>query len=136
VSGASDLVTNKRSIDTKVVVDDGDTIVLGGLIEDSQSEVEQSVPLLGRIPLLGWLFRYKESSVRKTNLMIFLRPLVIRSPDDGYRVTADRYEYLRGQTKNAEQKDALDRIAPKRPVAATKQDTLGPPNTPEDFTKQ
>ena len=58
VSGASDLITNKRSIETKVLVDDGHTIILGGLIEDNSNESEQSVPLLGQLPLIGGLFRY------------------------------------------------------------------------------
>ena len=134
VSGASDLITNKRSIETKVAIDDGDTIVLGGLIEDTQNQTEQSVPLLGKIPLLGALFRYRSTTTRKTNLMIFLRPVVVRTPDDGYRLTADRYEYLRAQTKTKPQEEALDRIAPRRPVPQ-KEGLLGPSSAPEEFAK-
>ncbi len=133
VSGASDLITNKRAIDTTVVVDDGDTIVLGGLIQDNSTETEQSVPFLGRIPVLGALFRYRENKKNKTNLMIFLRPVVLRGPEDGYRVTSDRYDYLRTQSKNQQQQDALDRLAPKRPAPAEKEGLLGPSSTAEEF---
>lgn len=135
VSGASDLITNKRAIETKVSVDDGDTIVLGGLIEDTQNQSEQSVPILGSIPLIGALFRYRSTQTRKTNLMVFLRPVVIRTPDDGYRLTSDRYEYLRAQTKTKPQEEALDRISPRRPVPAHKEGPLGPPSVPEEFGK-
>ncbi|HYM47569.1 MAG TPA: type II secretion system secretin GspD [Burkholderiaceae bacterium] len=135
VTGAVDLVTDKRSIETKVVVDDGDTIVLGGLIQDQSNEVEQAVPFLGSIPILGALFRYRENKTTKTNLMIFLRPVVIRTPESAYRITADRYEYMRNNAQNKEQKNALDRMAPQRPAAPQKQDLLGPSNTQEEFAK-
>ena len=117
VSGASDLITNKRSIDTKVLVDDGHTIVLGGLIEDNKSETEQSVPLLGRLPLIGWLFRYKQSSGKRTNLMVFLRPVIIHGPQESYGVTADRYQYLRARTQEVGRQDVLDRFVPTQPTA-------------------
>jgi general secretion pathway protein D len=97
VSGAQDLVTNKRSLKTVVVVDSGATIVLGGLIEDNVRENVQAVPLLSRIPLLGGLFRYRERLKTKTNLMVFLRPVVVRSAQDSMGFTADRYEYMRAQ---------------------------------------
>jgi general secretion pathway protein D len=116
VSGASDLITNKRSIDTKVLVDDGHTIVLGGLIEDNKSETEQSVPLLGRLPLIGGLFRYKQSSGKRTNLMVFLRPVIIHGPQESYGVTADRYQYLRARTQDVGRQDVLDRFAPTQPT--------------------
>ncbi|MDO8607287.1 MAG: type II secretion system secretin GspD, partial [Phaeospirillum sp.] len=93
--GASDLITNKRSIDTTVIVDDGNTVVLGGLVEDRVSESTQAVPFLGRIPLLGWLFKYRTQKKNKTNLMVFLRPVIVRSPQDSYNFTASRYEYMR-----------------------------------------
>jgi general secretion pathway protein D len=116
-TGASDLITNKRSVETKVVVDDGHTIVLGGLIEDTEGETQQAVPLLGRIPLLGALFRYKEKTNRKTNLMVFLRPTIVRSIQDGFNITVDRYNYLRAQVRNGSEERAgvLDRLAPRTP---------------------
>ena len=117
LSGASDLITNKRSIDTKVLVDDGHTIILGGLIEDNKTETEQSVPLLGRMPLIGWLFRYKQKTGKRTNLMVFLRPVIIHGPQESYSVTADRYQYLRARTQEVGRQDVLDRFAPSQPTA-------------------
>jgi len=117
VSGASDLITNKRSIDTKVLVDDGHTIILGGLIEDNKTETEQSVPLLGRLPLIGGLFRYRQKTGKRTNLMVFLRPVIIHGPQESYGVTADRYQYLRARTKDVGRQDVLDRFVPTPPTA-------------------
>jgi len=96
---AQDLITNKRSLDTTVIVDDGNTIVLGGLIEDSVQESTQAVPFLGRIPLLGWLFKYRDQKKTKTNLMVFLRPVIVRGPEDSYGFTASRYEYMHALEK-------------------------------------
>jgi len=135
VSGASDLITNKRSIDTKVIVDDGHTIVLGGLIQDQSNETQQSVPFLGKIPLLGALFRYKETKTTKTNLMVFLRPVVIRNAEDGYRITADRYDYLRPQSTTKQNDEVLNRLAPKRPAVTEKEGLLGPSNVPDEFSR-
>ena len=73
-SGAVDLVTNKRTITTSVFVEDGDILVLGGLIDDQLQESEQRVPGLGQIPGLGWLFRARKTERTKTNLMVFIRP--------------------------------------------------------------
>jgi general secretion pathway protein D len=77
----------------------------------------QAVPLLGDIPFLGALFRFKSEERKRTNLMIFLRPVIIRSADDGYRVTQDRYEYLRGYTRGEgpEREDIYDRFEPVPP---------------------
>ncbi len=96
---AQDLVTNTRVIETTILVEDGHTIVLGGLIEDSQDESEQAVPILGSIPLIGWLFKYKTSGKKKTNLMVFLKPTIVRNASDSYRYTADRYDYILGNQK-------------------------------------
>ncbi|AZG13106.1 MULTISPECIES: type II secretion system secretin GspD [Cupriavidus] len=89
--------TNVRSIETNVLVDDGQIIVLGGLIEDSYGDGVQKVPLLGDIPYLGSLFRYENKNRRKTNLLVFLRPYVMRTAGATDRLTQDRYEYIRGQ---------------------------------------
>jgi len=116
--GASDLITNKRSLETKVVVDDGQTVVLGGLIQNTLSVTTQQIPLLGDIPFLGALFRFKSEERKRTNLMIFLRPVIIRSVEDGYRVTQDRYEYLRGYTRGEgpERENIYDRMEPVPPA--------------------
>jgi len=126
-TGASDLVTDKRSLETKVVVDDGNTIVLGGLIQNTLTVTTQQIPLLGDIPFLGALFRFKSEERKRTNLMIFLRPVIIRSVEDGYRVTQDRYEYLRGYTRGEgpEREDIYDRLEPALPVPPG-----GPPRAP------
>ena len=114
---ASDVVTTKRSLETKVVVDDGNTIVLGGLIDDTKKETQEAIPLLGSIPILGALFRFKQEVRVRTNLMIFLRPVIVRTAEDGYRVTSDRYDYLRAYTRGeGEEREALfDRMEPVQP---------------------
>jgi general secretion pathway protein D len=95
-STASGLITSKRSIDTNVLVDDGQIIVLGGLIEDTLTDSVERVPGLGSIPLLGYLFRYQSKRRTKTNLMVFLRPTVVRSNEQSVSVAGDRYDYIRG----------------------------------------
>jgi len=94
LSNASGPITNKRSIETAVVVDDGGIIVIGGLIEDSYGMGEDKVPLLGDVPLLGALFRYDTRKRTKTNLMVFLRPQIIRDATGYQSITADRYDYI------------------------------------------
>ncbi len=95
-STASGLITSKRSIDTNVLVDDGQIIVLGGLIEDTLSDSVEKVPGLGDVPILGYLFRYQSKRRTKTNLMVFLRPTVIRSDEQSVAVASDQYDYIRG----------------------------------------
>jgi len=95
------LATTKRSLDTNVLVDDGQTIVLGGLIDDNLQESVEKVPLLGDIPLLGSLFQYKTRSHVKRNLMVFLRPTIIRSNEQSSNLAADRYDYIRNEEKAA-----------------------------------
>lgn len=93
-STSSGLITSKRSIDTNVLVDNGQIVVLGGLIEDTLNDNVEKVPLLGDIPLLGYLFRYQSKKRGKTNLMVFLRPTVIRSNNESVAVAGDRYDYI------------------------------------------
>jgi len=132
LTGASDLITNKRSIETKVIVDDGSTIVLGGLIQNTLTETMQAIPLLGEIPILGALFRFKSMEKKRTNLMIFLRPVIIRSPEDSYRVTVDRYEYLRGYTRGEgpEREGIYDRMEPAPPSPAPEPPAKKAPDQP------
>ncbi|PND34884.1 type II secretion system protein GspD [Achromobacter sp. HZ01] len=94
-SATTGIVTNKRAIDTSVLIDDGQIIVLGGLLEDSVSLSSDSVPGLGSIPVLGALFRYDTRKRTKTNLMVFLRPYVVRDARRSASVTMDRYDYMR-----------------------------------------
>jgi len=89
------IILNKRALESQVVVDDGQIIVLGGLISDDVNSTVQAVPGLANIPVVGWLFRYTTRQREKTNLMVFLRPLVIRDSTAAARVTGDRYDYIR-----------------------------------------
>ena len=93
-AGSAGITTNKRSIDTSVLVDDGNIIVLGGLIEDTVSDTVNKVPLLGDIPVIGALFRSVGRGHKKTNLMVFLRPYVIRNAEDSSKVSNERYDYI------------------------------------------
>lgn len=102
IAGGIDLITNKRTLDTTVMVEDRHTIVLGGLMDETEEETVQGVPILSHIPILGWLFKYKKKSKRKTNLMIFLRPTVIRNQATGNQLTLDRYKYIMGDQKESE----------------------------------
>ncbi|MBI3898587.1 MAG: type II secretion system secretin GspD [Gammaproteobacteria bacterium] len=115
--GAADLIVSVRKVETKVLVDDGNTVVLGGLLEEKSNDARQEVPLLGRIPLLGALFRSKTTDKTKTNLMVFLRPSIIRTAEDGYRLTTDRYNAIRAQSdkNNNGPAELLDRFEPTRP---------------------
>jgi general secretion pathway protein D len=95
------VTTNKRSLQSTVMVDDGQIIVLGGLIQDSLSDSKDKVPLLGDIPVLGSLFRYNSRQHTKTNLMVFIRPYVMRDAHAYEGLTQDRYQYLRGEQGKA-----------------------------------
>ncbi|CAK0747110.1 Secretin XcpQ [Gammaproteobacteria bacterium] len=91
----SDVVTSKRSIKTTVLVDDGQMVVLGGLIDDQVQENQNKVPLLGDIPLLGTLFRSNSNNINKRNLMIFLHPVILRDAAVTARVSGSKYNYMR-----------------------------------------
>lgn len=92
---ATDVVTNKRSIKTSVLVDDGQVLVLGGLVDDTVTEVEQKVPGLGDIPGLGWLFKSRRATKIKRNLVVFLKPTILRTNDDSINVTGGKYSDIR-----------------------------------------
>ncbi|NOZ53207.1 MAG: type II secretion system secretin GspD [Gammaproteobacteria bacterium] len=94
-AGQGDIITSERKINTSVMVDNGKVLVLGGLIKDDLVENEQKVPLLGDIPLLGALFRFKSVKKVKTNLLVFLRPVILRDEKDGMALTNSKYKYIR-----------------------------------------
>jgi general secretion pathway protein D len=94
VQGAADLVTNKRTITTSVFVNDGEVLVLGGLIDDQLFESERRVPGLSRIPGLGWLFRARKTDRKKTNLMVFIRPTILHNAEDARFQTNAKYRYI------------------------------------------
>jgi len=93
--GAADLITNERTIETTVIVEDGGILVLGGLIEDTLRESDQRVPILGSIPILGNLFRNRSTNLVKTNLMVFIRPKILRDSSQTAFETNAKYNDIR-----------------------------------------
>ncbi|MET4896473.1 type II secretion system secretin GspD [Sphingomonadaceae bacterium jetA1] len=94
-SNNSELILNKRAFENVFTPDDGQITVIGGLLDDNERRTIEKIPLLGDIPGLGMLFRSKARSRAKTNLMVFIRPTILRTPEDSRRVTEQRYGYLR-----------------------------------------
>jgi len=92
---AEGIVTTVRAIESNILADDGQIIVLGGLIQDNEDHGEEKVRGLGDIPVLGNLFKYRNRTRNKTNLMVFLRPVVVRSKEQNNAISLDRYEYMR-----------------------------------------
>ncbi len=114
------IATRKRSIKTTVLVDDGGILILGGLIAEEVSDTESKVPLLGDIPLIGFLFRTQLTTKTKANLMVFLRPSILRDSKDAAFVTNEKYNHLRGIESGAYNKEdgsfgLLDDAAPRLP---------------------
>ena len=96
-AGNTGLITNERKISTRVLADDGEIVVLGGLIKDDIQSGKQKVPVLGSIPLFGRLFRTDSISISKTNLLIFIRPTVIRDAEQLAGATAEKYRYIKNE---------------------------------------
>ena len=107
INSATGLITNKRSIESKVLVGDGEIIVLGGLLSDEYAGNQEKVPGLGDIPLFGNLFKSEARSRKKTNLMVFLRPVVVRDAAATAAYSADRYEMMRGAQQQAQPTPSL-----------------------------
>ncbi|MGI4858346.1 MAG: type II secretion system secretin GspD [Janthinobacterium lividum] len=120
---------NKRSLQSTVLVDNGQIIVLGGLIRDSYTNGNSKVPWLGNIPLLGSLFRAENKTRAKTDLMVFLRPVIIRDADTSREVSLDRYDYMRAQSANyrSDNRLILDKNVPMPPPiqSPTDPDNIG-----------
>ena len=115
--------TTKRSIESTVLVDDGAMIALGGLVEDTYSGGQEKVPLLGDLPYLGQFFRYDSRKRGKTNLIVFLRPVILRDAASIQGISADRYNYVIGQQRANDRADALMR-------GETNPPQLPPPGSP------
>ena len=96
-ASSGEIITNKRSIETTVLADDGEIIVLGGLVEQTRSLSESKVPLLGDLPAVGNLFKSRGDNVTKTNLMVFIRPTIVRDTADAKLTTVQKYRYLQAQ---------------------------------------
>lgn len=99
------IITNKRAFESTVLVEDGNYVVLSGLIEDRTDNSESRVPLLGSLPFIGAFFRYQNRERHKTNTMVFLRPKVIRSEQASSALAADRYDYMRTQLEQTQTPD-------------------------------
>lgn len=102
VGSTTGLITNKRSIESNVLVDDGSIIVLGGLLSDEYSGGASQVPLFGDIPVLGWLFKSESRTRTKKNLMVFLRPVVMRDAAASDALSNNRYQQMMGLQQNAQ----------------------------------
>ena len=96
INSATGLITNKRSIESSVLVEDGAIVVLGGLLQDDYGNSQERIPGLGDVPIFGNLFRAESRSRKKTNLMVFLRPVVVRDGTSTEGLSMDRYEQMRG----------------------------------------
>lgn len=133
INNAAGVITNKRSLESTVLVDEGQIIVLGGLIQDSVTNGVDKVPVLGDLPILGNLFRHETRQHTKTNLMIFIRPYVMRDGRAHQGLTQDRYEYLRGEQLKSQlpSRPILpDMPAPVMPPLSLKLDKPLPVQTP------
>jgi len=104
-NNAAGIITTVRAIESNVLADDGQIIVLGGLISDDESDNEEKVRGLGDIPVLGNLFKYKSRTRNKRNLMVFLRPVVVRSKEQNTSISMDRYELMRAAGANSQPVD-------------------------------
>jgi general secretion pathway protein D len=142
--GAVDLITNKREITTSVLIKDGATLVLGGLIQDSVTNSEQSVPLLGAIPVIGELFRTRNTEKTKTNFLIFLQPHILRNDAQAAVETDAKYDYVRDQQRILNKDPRvlpLQPYAPADPLPSmengrTSSGILSPDETSTDLQRQ
>lgn len=100
LNATSGPTTNKRTIESNVLVDDGNIVVLGGLLQDEYSGNAEKIPGLADVPLFGNLFKSEARSRKKTNLMVFLRPVVVRDAKDSDRLSLDRYDLMRSGLKD------------------------------------
>ncbi|PKA68813.1 general secretion pathway protein D [Pseudomonas baetica] len=120
-ANAAGIVTNKRAIDTSILLDDGQIMVLGGLLQDGYSQSNDAVPWLSTIPGIGALFRNERRAITKTNLMVFLRPYIIRDSEAGRGITLNRYDFMRRAQGGLQPERSWampDMHAPQLPTAA------------------
>jgi general secretion pathway protein D len=128
-------ILSKRALESSVIIDDQQIVVLGGLISDTLTDGTEKLPYAGDMPVFGSLFRYDKRSRLKTNLMIFLKPTIVRSTTEGRELTSERYDYLRGEQSNIAPPERWfwkDPSAPVLPPQGTMQGTpqatpIGPP---------
>lgn len=125
---ASDLVTRKREIDTKALIKDDGILVLGGLISDEQSRGGQKVPILGDLPLIGKLFSSESNNRSKSNLMVFIHPVILRDDVRAEDVSRRRYEYMQGAQQQAQEKPPTTTMEPPPPGKMEEFETFSPAN--------
>jgi general secretion pathway protein D len=128
-AGAVDLITNQRTVETTVIVDDGEILVIGGLLEDVLRESDQRVPILGRIPLLGNLFRSRKTDMIKTNLMIFIRATILRDPSQTALETNSKYNLIRTVQQAQQNQDVPLMPGAKRPILPPLEETQDDDNS-------
>lgn len=111
-SNFQDLILNKREIETTITVDDGEIVGIGGLLDDNERRTIERIPLLGDIPVIGNLFRSRGRARGRTNLMVFIRPTILRTAEDARAMSARRYGYARGQQllANPRREPSLDEL--------------------------
>ena len=111
-SRSSDLIINKREFETTLTVGDGQLLAIGGLLNDDERRTIERIPLLSDIPIIGELFKSRSRSRSKTNLMVFIRPTILRSKADGDRMTARRYDYVRDMqlARNPDIEPSIDEL--------------------------
>ncbi|WP_294136378.1 type II secretion system secretin GspD [Sphingobium sp.] len=136
-NSSSDLIINKREIETTVTVDDGEILALGGLLDDNERKTIERIPLLSDIPGLGELFKSRSRSRTKTNLMVFIRPTILRSKEDAQKLTQQRYGYVRNMQlqRNPDMEPTIDELVrdymgATPPVAAQPGDAVVQPDVP------
>lgn len=134
-AGAANLVTSQRSLKTTVMVDDGQIIVLGGLISDDESNTVQKVPFLGDIPFLGALFRYKRNVKDKKNLMIFLRPTILRDSALTTNISSSKYRVIRNQQINSRGEDKKQTVKDLKPIMPRVETLLKSPEKKPEKTE-
>ena len=134
---ASDLITNERKIETMVLANDGNIVVLGGLVSDEVQDDSQGVPLLSSIPLLGRLFRSDSVKVTKQNLLVFIRPTIIRDDEDLAGATAEKYRYIRDQQMERRERGLMFLDDGNLPVLPTWEEQIQQlPEVPADDAEQ
>lgn len=112
LTGSTDIITNKREIETTAIVDDGEILVIGGLIDQTDFESQDKVPLLGEIPIAGTLFKSSNRSRDRRNLMVFLRPTIIKDRAAGVNVTRKKFDYIKAREllSSGKPKSELERL--------------------------
>ncbi len=134
---ASDIITNERKIETMVLANDGNIVVLGGLVEDKVTDTSEGVPGLSRIPLLGRLFRSDSVEVTKQNLLVFIRPTIIRNDEDLSGATAEKYRFIRDQQMERRERGLMFLDDGNLPVLPTWEEQLQQlPEVPADDAEQ